>query len=93
MRVQKLKNYYSNKGAPSTDVAKQIIKTEVVRHLFTGGKLNADGTVCASEKVLQEASSCQSYRRLLGIEEPVVPTGQCSSSSPAITCVDISQEK
>ena len=75
MRVQKLKNYYSNKGAPSTDVAKKIIKTEIVRHLFTGGKLNAEGTESASMSVVQEASSCQSYRKLLGIEEPAVPRG------------------
>ena len=51
------------------------MKTEIVRHVFTGGKLNVDGTEAASEKVLQEASSCQSYRKLLGIEEPEVPTG------------------
>ena len=69
MRVQKLKNYYSNKMAPSLDVAKKTMKTEVVRHIFDGGILNMDGTETATEKVIEVGSSCQSFRVLLGQEE------------------------
>ena len=95
MKVQKLKNQYSNKLAPGTDVAKkvkasfvykhlifficQIMRTEIVRHIFTGGKLNQEGTECAAANVLQLAVSCQPFRMLLGIPEAKVETGWFSS--------------
>ena len=91
MKVQKLKNQFSNKIAPSTDVSKkvkfffclstvnificQIMRTEIVRHIFTGGKLNQEGTECAAANVLEEAVSCQPFRMLLGIQDPKVETG------------------
>ena len=59
----------------------QIIKTEVVRHIFTGGKLNIDGSESPGIAVLEEARSCQSFRKLLGIEEDVVSTGLFTFSS------------
>ena len=69
MRVQKLKNYFSNKSAPSLDVARKIMKTEIVRHIFDGGVLNASGTEVPSQNVLQEGTLCQAFQTLLGKEE------------------------
>ena len=57
MRVQKLKNYYSNKAAPSQDVAKKIMKTEVTRHIFDGGILNFNGTDVPGNLVVEEGVS------------------------------------
>ena len=51
------------------------MRTEIVRHIFTGGKLNQAGTECAAANVLQEAVSCQPFRMLLGIPEAKVETG------------------
>ena len=78
MRVQKLKNFYSNKSAPSVDVALKIMTTEITRHIFDGGVLNLNGTDVASENVLNEGRSCQSFRQLLGQEEISPPLGSVS---------------
>ena len=51
----------------------QVLKTEVTRHVFDGGKLNFEGTEVASPKVLAEGKSCQSFRKLLGQEETYPP--------------------
>ena len=68
MRVQKLKNTFSNKSAPSVDVARKIMRTEVVKHILDGGVLNADGTLYAHQNVLQEANRTRSFRIILGTE-------------------------
>ena len=51
------------------------MKTEVIRHIFDGGKLNFDGSEAASANVVKEGSSCQAFRQLLGKEETTVATG------------------
>ena len=43
--------------------------TEITRHIFDGGVLNLTGTDVASDNVLNEGRSCQSFRKLLGQEE------------------------
>ena len=61
------------------------MKTEVTRHIFDGGKLNLSGTLTASQNVLSERGSSQSFRMLLGLEEPTVSTGiLLCSHTPAI---------
>ena len=72
MLIQKLKNQFSNKQAPSLDVAKKIMKTLVVRHIVTGGKLSEDGKVQAGKKVLSEVKESKSWRKLLGIDIPTL---------------------
>ena len=47
----------------------QIMKTEVVRHIFDGGKLNRTGTEEPHRNVVQEGRSCPSFRSLLGQDE------------------------
>ena len=44
MRVQKLKHQFFDKSVPSTDVATKVMKTEIVRHMFDGGVLDAAGS-------------------------------------------------
>ena len=51
------------------------MRTELTRHIFDGGKLNAAGTECATENVLREGDSCKPFRTLLGKEESVVAAG------------------
>lgn len=46
-----------------------------MRHVFTGGKLNENGSESATDNVLLLGASCQSFRKLLGIQEPEVPLG------------------
>ena len=48
------------------------MKTEVVRHIFDGGKLNSTGTEEPHRNVVEEGRSCQSFQNLLGQKE--VPT-------------------
>ena len=67
MKVQKYKNHFSNKKAPSKDVAEKYLKTEIVRHTVTGGALNSDGSLRASENVMNESKRLSSLRSLLGI--------------------------
>ena len=45
------------------------MKTEIVRHIFDGGVLNASGTEVPSQNVLQEGNLCQAFQTLLGKEE------------------------
>lgn len=45
------------------------MKTEVVRHIFDGGKLNRTGTEEPHRNVVQEGRSCPSFRSLLGQDE------------------------
>ena len=78
MKVQKLKNNYSNKHEPGLDVATKYLKTEIVRHIVCGGALSEDGRIKASENVLQEAVKYASVKSLLGIESTVVKVGQAS---------------
>ena len=78
MRVQKLKNAFSNKSAPSVDVATKVMKTEIMRHILEGGVLNATGTLFAHENVLQEAKRTRSFRTILGTEEAVINIGDVS---------------
>ena len=58
--------------------ALQILKTELVRHIFDAGKLNDLGTEEAARNVVEEGSSCQSVRLLLGKEEERVGVGSVS---------------
>lgn len=74
MMVQKLKNQFSNKKAPSLDVARKVMKTLVIRHIITGGKLSEDGSVAAGKKVVSEAQQFLSWRQLLGTEESSTTT-------------------
>ena len=69
MKIQKLKNNYSNKHAPGKDVAIKYMKTEIVRHIVSGGALNEDGTIRASQTVIQEATRTGSLRKLLNLEK------------------------
>ena len=91
MHVQKLKNRFSNKSAPGVDVAVkvmlsfpccpmlmlvcQIMRTELTRHIFDGGKLDDAGTDSAAPNVITEGESCKAFRTLLGKEVEPVPTG------------------
>ena len=72
MKVQKLKNNYSNKQAPGKDVAIKYLKTEIVRHIVTGGALSDDGRIKASENVLQETLRHKSLMSLLGLKRDEV---------------------
>ena len=58
--------------------ALQILKTELVRHIFDAGKLNDLGTEEAARNVVEEGSSCQSFRLLLGQEEERLGVGSVS---------------
>ena len=78
MKIQKLKNNYSNKHAPGKDVALKYLKTEIVRHIVQGGALNEDGQLRASENVQQETLKLTSVKSLLGIESPGIKVGQAS---------------
>ena len=78
MRVQKLKNHYSNKAAPGRDVARKVMKTELTRHIFDGGVLNADGSELPSRNVVTEGKLCKDIRVLLGKEEDVKEFGSVS---------------
>ena len=78
MRVQKLKNTFSNKSAPSVDVSKKIMKTEIVRHILEGGVLNEEGTLFAHPNVLAEAKRTRAFRTILGTEEKHAVTGAVS---------------
>ena len=50
--------------------------TEITRHIFDGGWLDMNGTDRATEKVLDEGRSSQSFRMLLGQPEESKATGQ-----------------
>jgi len=78
MLVQKLKNRFSNKSAPGVDVAVKIMRTELTRHIFDGGKLDDAGTDSAAPNVITEGESCKAFRTLLGKEVEPVPTGTVS---------------
>ena len=52
------------------------MKTEVIRHIFDGGKLNMDGSEAANANVVHEGSSCQAFRQLLGKDESAVAVGK-----------------
>ena len=78
MKVQKLKNHYSNKAAPGKDVAVKYMKTEIVRHIVTGGALSDDGTKKASKNVLKAATHFSSLISLLGIKKEEIKEGQAS---------------
>ena len=78
MKIQKLKNNYSNKHAPGKDVAQKYMKTEIVRHIVTGGALSEDGALKASENVLQEVLKNKSIMSLLGMEVSPTPIGKAS---------------
>lgn len=78
MRVQKLKNTFSNKSAPSVDTATKVMKTEIIRHIMEGGVLNADGTLCAHPNVLTEARRFRSFRIILGTEDSSITPGTVS---------------
>ena len=78
MKVQKLKNYYSNKQAPGKDVAVKYLKTEIIRHIVSGGSLSADGKVKAADNVLKEAVKYTSLKIMLGIENAQTKIGQAS---------------
>ena len=52
------------------------MKTEVIRHIFEGGKLNFDGSDSAHANVVAEGASCQAFRMLLGQEESPVAIGE-----------------
>ena len=78
MKVQKLKNQYSNKHAPGKDVAIKYLRTEIVRHIVTGGCFSDDGLVKASKNVLEGAVKYASMRSLLGIETKDTKEGQAS---------------
>ena len=69
MRVQKLKHQFSNKAAPSIDVATKVMKTEIVRHILDGGVLDAAGSTFAHPDVLAEARRTKAFREILGLEE------------------------
>ena len=56
MRVQKLKNTFSNKSAPSVDVARKVMRSEIVKHILDEGILSADGSLHAHDNVLNEAN-------------------------------------
>ena len=68
MRVQKLKHQFSNKSAPSIDVATKVMKTEIVRHIFDGGVLDAAGSSVAHPNVLAESRRTKAFREILGLE-------------------------
>ena len=68
MRVQKLKHQFSNKSAPSIDVATKVMKTEIVRHIFDGGVLDAAGSTFAHPNVLAESRRTKAFREILGME-------------------------
>ena len=57
MKVQKLKNQFSNKHAPGKDVACKYFQTEVIRHIATGGSFSDDGSVRASGIVVEFVNS------------------------------------
>ena len=78
MKIQKLKNNYSNHQAPGTDVATKYLKTEIVRHIVTGGALSEDGKLRASENVLQETLRHDSFKNLLGIKTEEVFVAKAS---------------
>ena len=78
MKIQKLKNNYSNKQAPGKDVAQKYLKTEIVRHIVTGGVLNESGTLVASNNVLQETLKMKSLKKLIGLETQEVNLGKAS---------------
>jgi len=78
MKIQKLKNLYSNKHAPGKDVAKKYMKTEIVRHITSGGSLSEDGSERASDAVMQEAARFKSIRSILGMEEVTISVGKAS---------------
>ena len=69
MRVQKLKNQFSNKSSPSVDVSNKVMKTEILRHIFDGGVLDATGAKYAHPNVLTEATRTKAFREILGSEE------------------------
>ena len=60
MSVMKVKSQFSNKTAPSKDIARKMMKTEDVRHICSGGRM-VNGAECATQLVLAEAQSCQSF--------------------------------
>jgi hypothetical protein len=78
MKIQKLKNNYSNKHAPGKDVAIKYMKTEIRRHIVSGGALNEDGTFSASQTVIQEATRTNSLRKLLSLEKVEDNIGKAS---------------
>lgn len=78
MKVQKFKNNYSNKKAPGKDVAMKYLRTEIVRHIVTGGAFSADGMTKASRNVLDGALKYTSVRGLLGIGTGDNKEGQAS---------------
>ena len=78
MKMQKYKNTLSNKSAPSIDVAVNMMKTEVIRHIFDGGALNGDGSVFANQNVLEEAKRTRAFRSLLGTETKLINNGRVS---------------
>ena len=78
MKVQKFKNNYSNKQAPGKDVAMKYLRTEIVRHIVSGGALSADGMSKASRNVLDNALKYTSVRGLLGIVTGDKKEGQAS---------------
>ena len=78
MKIQKLKNNYSNKQAPGKDVALKYMKTEIIRHINSGGILSEDGRIQASPKVIQEAARHKSLRSLLGMELVTSSVGKAS---------------
>ena len=78
MKVQKLKNNYSNKAAPGKDVAVKYMRTEIIRHIVTGGALSDDGVKKASKNVLESAIQFPSLRSLLGIIKEDIEEGKAS---------------
>ena len=82
MRVQKLKNQFSNKSAPSIDVAIKVMKTEIVRHVFDGGVLDAAGSKFAHPNVLAEAKRTKAFREILGLEKNTDSYGNIMNVNP-----------
>ena len=64
----------------------------MVRHIFDEGKLDCTGTDTAHENVVREGASCQSFRILLGQEEPSVATGifSCLEQLKGGSCLSVS---
>ena len=71
-------NLYSNKHAPGKDVSQKYMRTEIIRHIVTGGSLSEDGNVRASDAVVEEAARYKSFRSLLGTEISSKSVGKTS---------------
>ena len=54
----------------------QVLKTEITRHIFDGGHLDLHGQEIASSLVTAEASSCSSFKELLGTKKEVTRAGR-----------------